>query len=543
MIGRLKKNPRRKDRLRVLERSLLSIAIVSEPLFIRQGSLPRLLRAAESAWKRQDFQRSFEILERASRLVPNDPCVLLDLGSAHGLCYDYAEAQRWFEKAIRLSGWKTASFVAAGIHCLRFNQYEMARRYFERALKKNGDSTEVLVHLAGIYERQHQLDAAAGMVDRALRLNGNCTSALLAHAKLHRLAGRLEEAERILRSFVTKPDPDTRTHLHAWYELGRVLDGQARYDDAMAAFLEAKALAQPTAAALVAVQQAARARTKKMAETISADVLQRWFEAGNTPRPPARLTVLGGHPRSGTTLLEQVLDAHPEIVSAEETTIFHDYAVIPLVRGFSLESVSLTQILDSASPAQLQQFRENYLSLTERFLGETVGGRLLVDKNPALTVFMPAIVRVFPEAKFLVALRDPRDVCLSCFTQPLALTPMSSAYLSLEGTVAEYASVMGFWRTLKPQMRNPCLEVRYEDLVDDLESVARRALEFLGVTWDACVLDFNEHARSRVVRSPTYAEVAKPVFKSAVGRWRNYQKHLEPWMGELEPFVKAFGYE
>jgi hypothetical protein len=92
-------------------------------------------------------------------------------------------------------------------------------------------------------------------------------------------------------------------------------------------------------------------------------------------------------------------------------------------------------------------------------------------------------------------------------------------------------------------MRNPCLEVRYEDLVDDLESVARRAMEFLGVTWDARVLGFNEHARGKVVRSPTYAEVAKPVFKGAVGRWRHYQKHLEPWMDKLEPLVKAFGYE
>ena len=522
----------------------MSIAIVSEQLFIQEGSLARQLRAAEAAWKRQDFQRSFEILENASRSVPNDPCVLLDLGSAHGLRYDYAEAERWFEKAIRVSGWKTASFVAAGIHCLRFNQYEMARRYFERALKKNGDSTEALVHLAGIYERQHQLDAAAGMVDRALHLNGHCTSALLAQAKLHRMAGRLEEAERVLRSFVTKPDPDTRTHIHAWYELGRVLDGQGRYDDAMAAFLEGKTLVQPNAAALVAVQQAAQARTKKMAETISPGVLQRWVEASDTTsKPLIRLTVLGGHPRSGTTLLEQVLDAHPEIVSAEETTIFHDDVYLPLVRGVPLETVSLTQILDSASPQLLQPLRANYLNLTERFLGETIGSRSLIEKNPALTVFIPAVVRVFPEAKFLVALRDPRDVCLSCFMQPLALTPVSSSFLSLDGTVTEYASVMGFWRTLKPQMRNLALEVRYEDLVDDLELVARRALEFLGIAWDARVLGFHEHARNKVVRSPTYAEVAKPVFKGAVGRWRNYRKHLEPWMGKLEPFVKAFGYE
>jgi len=87
------------------------------------------------------------------------------------------------------------------------------------------------------------------------------------------------------------------------------------------------------------------------------------------------------------------------------------------------------------------------------------------------------------------------------------------------------------------------LEIRYEDLVEDLEAVCRRALEFLGAAWDERVLRFHEHAQTRLVRSPTYAAVAQPISKGAVGRWRNYQKHLEPWLETLAPFVKAFGYE
>ena len=102
---------------------------------------------------------------------------------------------------------------------------------------------------------------------------------------------------------------------------------------------------------------------------------------------------------------------------------------------------------------------------------------------------------------------------------------------------------MGIWRTLKPLVKNPWLEVRYEDMVEDLESVARKTLDFLGVPWDARVLGFDEHARKKVVRSPTYADVTQPVYKRAVGRWRNYQKYLEPHLEKLEPFVKAFGYE
>jgi len=127
--------------------------------------------------------------------------------------------------------------------------------------------------------------------------------------------------------------------------------------------------------------------------------------------------------------------------------------------------------------------------------------------------------------------------------QPLPLNLTSGAYLSLEGTVAEYLSLMGIWKAISPRMRNPYIEVRYEDMVEDLESVSRRTLEFLGIPWDAGVLHFDEHARKKLVRSPTYADVTKPVFKRAIGRWRNYQKYFEPLQEKLEPFVKAFGYE
>lgn len=107
----------------------------------------------------------------------------------------------------------------------------------------------------------------------------------------------------------------------------------------------------------------------------------------------------------------------------------------------------------------------------------------------------------------------------------------------------EYAVMMGMWQTLKPLIKNPFLEVRYEDMVNDLELVARRTLDFLGVPWDARVLGFDEHARKKVVLSPAFADVVKPVFKTSVGRWRHYQKYFEPYLDKLEPLVKAFGYE
>jgi hypothetical protein len=114
--------------------------------------------------------------------------------------------------------------------------------------------------------------------------------------------------------------------------------------------------------------------------------------------------------------------------------------------------------------------------------------------------------------------------------------------LSIEGTVSQYENVMGFWLEMLPRMGNQWKHVRYEEMVDDLPSVARSTLEFLGLGFEDNVLKFYEHASAKRVKSPTHADVKKPLYRTALGRWRNYQKYLEPYLPRLERFLKAFNY-
>jgi len=508
---------------------------------VSQGSLSRLFQAATESWKRGDFQQGIEILERASRLDPANSGIWLDLGGFYGNRHDYAAAERCFEKAVRIAPNKTNALAAAGQQSRDFGNHAMAERYLQRALESKNDSPEILVKLAEIYERLRRLAEAAELADRALQLDGVCAPALFLRAQLHRRAGQLNEAEKFLRSFLTaKTEPAIRAQ--GWYELGGILDRQGRYDEAMTAFLEAKALLNPSAGPHIAELKIVRARLEKLKAGLSAELLRRWLDCLPALQPSRRLALLGGHPRSGTTLLEQVLDSHPEIISAEETTLFHDDAYLPLTHSLPADTPMLA-VLEAASTGALRQSRANYLHSAELFLDRPIGHRLLIDKNPSLTFLIPLLIRIFPEIKLLVVLRDPRDVVLSCFMQYMPLSQGSSAYLTLESTVKEYAAMMNLWQTLAPMLSGHYLEARYEDMVNDLEPVARRTLDFLGVPWDARVLGFDEHARQKVVRSPTYADVTQPVYKRAVGRWRNYQKYLEPYLPKLEPFVKAFGYE
>ncbi len=504
-------------------------------------AIERLYREAEEAWGRQDYQQSLSLIEQATRKEPFNPSLLLDLARAHGLRYDFPAAERYIEKALQISRGRAHTLEQAGRTCLEFNNLDMALGYLERASQKKGVTVGALITLADIYVRDKRVDEAAALVARAAQIDRKEPRVLLEEAALKRLRGKTSEAESLFRDLLGNPASGVPVRIRALYDLAGILDGDGRYDEAMAALLEVKAVLRAHAAPYAATLQHIQNRAKEMEQTITASVLDRWRADAAKLQPPRRIALLCGHPRSGTTLLEQVLDAHSDITSAEETKIMHDEAYLPLIRDFP-EGTSILQALDSSPPSVICHARENYFRCNELFLRRTIGSRLLVDKNPALNVMIPMVVRVFPETKFLVALRDPRDVIVSCFMQALPLTPISSAYLSIEGTVNQYASVMGFWLEMLPRMGDQWMHVRYEELIDDLPAVARSVLGFLGVGFEDNVLKFYEHARTKRVNSPSHADVQKPIYRTAVGRWRNYQKYLEPYMPGLERFLKAFNY-
>jgi tetratricopeptide (TPR) repeat protein len=454
---------------------------------------------------------------------------------------DYAVAERYFERAAGFFARKAEVFTITGNKCRTFASPVLAEKYLRKAAEQKDASAGTFVSLAELYERIRKVDDASALIKRALELDPSFAPALLAKARFLRQANKWNEAEQLIKSFLNQSDRETRAR--AFYELGSILDRQGRYDDAMTAFLEAKAILRPDAPPHAHALKIMRERLELLRKNLSREILDRWLEAGNELGTPFRIGLLCGHPRSGTTLLEQVLDSHPDAVSIEETEIFHNEAYMPLMRGFP-EGAPILDLLQAAQTKTVAESRNSYFQFAEKFLGSPIGGRLLIDKNPSLTFLIPQFLRIFPELKILVALRDPRDVCLSCFMQPFfPIGQTSSAYLSLEGTVNEYTELMQMWRTVAPMIEGHFIQIRYEDMVDDLESVSRQSLDFLGLTWDERVLRFNEHAGRKMVRSPTYADVTQPVFKRAVGRWRNYEKYLAPQLEKLEPFVKAFGYE
>jgi tetratricopeptide (TPR) repeat protein len=508
----------------------------------RNGPNPvieQLQLEARLAWENLEFQKSIQLLERAARKDPGNPSLLLNLAQAYVQRYEFAASERYIEKAVKLSPTPVQTLEKAGQICLGLENVEMAFRYFKRAGKKGEVSTGTLLNLVDMCIRDKRLEEAAEFLARADHEDSRVRFQV---ADLLRAQGKLSEAETLFRDLLANPATGDEARVRALYALGGILDAAGEYEAAMAAWQEAKAIYSLRAAPLLADRQVMQSRAAEMEQTITTEVLDRWRADAAKLQPLRRIALLCGHPRSGTTLLEQVLDAHSDIISAEETKLMHDEAYLPLIRDLP-EGTDILPAFDAASPAVIARSRNNYFRCANLLLGRPIGDRLLLDKNPALNLLIPLVVRVFPEAKFLIALRDPRDVVMSCFMQALPLTPVSSTYLNLATTVKQYANVMGFWLAMRPRMGDQWKEVRYEEMVNDLPSIASSTLKFLGVSYEENVLKFYEHARTKRVLSPSHADVKKPLYRSAIGRWRNYQKYLDPHLAGLEPFLRAFNYQ
>ncbi len=167
---------------------------------VSQRSLARMFQEAAEAWKRQEYPKSIQVLERAAQLDPANVNVLLDLGRAYGMRYDYENAERCLGKAARVSPNRTQTLVDAGRRCQEFGRYEMAEPYFAQAAEQKDAAAGVFVQLAELYERRARLGEAVQLVDRALKLQPEDPAALLASARLSRLVGNVESAASFLRA-------------------------------------------------------------------------------------------------------------------------------------------------------------------------------------------------------------------------------------------------------------------------------------------------------------------------------------------------------
>ena len=500
------------------------------------------LQKARGLWQAKRFPAALDLFERTVRKHPNNLLALTDAARAFGSRYEIDKAQVYLGRLLELAPDDAGVQLMAGQSYRMIYRPDEAIACLEQALALNPSLHGAHLELSLLFERRGLLEEAMAHVDAMRTLDDCPPEVLVIGGRLSRRLNDHENATTQLAQAMDDGDCFWATRQQAGMELAKVHDAAKDYDAAIAAATHAKTYAAPHAESQVSPRdRALHAAWGTACKHITQEQFTRWSDELSQAKQH-RVALLTGPPRSGTTLLENILDTHSGLVSSDERDAFPRYIHGKMFSDADNEETAL-DVLDRQTVPTLQGLRDRYLGFMQSALGEPIGNRLHLDKNPSITALIPGILRLFPECKIIMAIRDPRDVVLSCYLTHMPLNAQSIPYLALESAAKHYAQTMDAWLALREQLApEQYIEVRYEDVVTDTESQARRVLGFLGLPWDDKVLAFHEHAAAKQVDSPTYEQVARPIYTSSVARRKKYEDHLAPLMETLQPYIEGFGY-
>lgn len=394
-----------------------------------------------------------------------------------------------------------------------------------------------------LHERNNQLDEARRELERlplaaldALPPEAGQVRAdgWRAHAALAMRAGAWADAAALYRRVLALATED-ETRASAGFGLASACDRQGRHAEAWQALQAAHAAQLDIARTVLPELLAPDSQPLQMAE-IDRGVHARWQPL---PAPDSRQSpvFVVGFPRSGTTLLEQMLDAHPDFQSMDERAFIHE-----LTERMEQVGQHYPADLANLTGTEADQLRAVYFRMAGRVLPD-LGQHRLVDKNPLNMLCLPMIMRLFPHARIILCLRHPCDVLLSCSMQPFRSPAFMVLCSSLQRLAQGYARAFEQWHRDVGIFAPHVLEWRYESVVDRFDEQVARLGEFLEIADASPMARFAEHARrKRFISTPSYAQVTEGVHRKAVGRWQNYREQFEPVLPVLQPWIERLGY-
>ena len=439
------------------------------------------------------------------------------------------EAIESFSRAVAIQPAYADAWNNKGLACQALGRFTEALDAHRQAVESDPQHENALAELAATLERGNQVVEAREIAERALEINPGQRKAGLVLAVLDRRDGDLESAEARCRALLTNTESDQEKG-EVSLELAQCLDKLQRYDEAFGFFEQGqesllKSWQRVPDKQIYFEQVDASTRWPRPDQSAASNI------SAQDKKVPAFLV---GFPRSGTTLTARILDAHPAISTSDEQPL------VPRLMQFAESSLDLQPC--SLTADQREILAAEYWRMAETDLGRPEPETVFLDKLPLNITRIGFIRQVFPQAKIIVALRDPRDACLSAFMQSFKPNPAMVHCASLGDAAALYCKVMNTWLEICKNDLPGFFESRYENLVENFESSARQLLEFLGLDWAADVARFHENAGSDYLSTPSYQAIGKPVYRSVRNRWRNYRKPVHEITPLLSKYLTAFGY-
>ena len=468
--------------------------------------------------QRGDHLKVLEYLKTAKDIAPDPLEVLGDLARVYLEYGMHVQAIESCEEALRL---EPDNFVARFFHARAkadSSRLEEALAELQMLEDEAPNNPNILAAKASLLEELGEYDEAHAIVTKFFESDRMPAAIVSAFARLCHRYNECDKAVELLDSILKKPDLQKEYRRGLLFSLGKIHDRMKQYDKAFACMEEANELKPYQYDHQRFIDYVDRLTAPKVT-----DLLRR-NSAPDDYQPSVRPVFIVGMPRSGTSLIEQIIASHPQVFGGGER---HEMSSLtqklPHMPGVSGE---YPECLDSLTPELTGQMIKAYDQFAQ---GLPPGVTVLTDKMPENFQHLVFIRMLFPDARIIHCVRNAMDTCLSIYAQEFSgyhdyaydLTDLGQHY-------REYQRLMQHYRDV---VKLPILEVQYEALVNDTETWARRMIDHCGLEWDDACLRYYES--DRIMRTASYQQVKQPIYTGSVERWKNYEKHLQPLMDAL----------
>ncbi len=461
--------------------------------------------------------------EQVAALMPGSPDAHNNVGNVLAMLSRYDEATRRYERALALRPQFAEAHNNLANVLKQQDQFDRAIHEYQQVLALQPDYADAHNNLGNVLRHQGKIDEAMALFNRAIEIQPDFAQAHYDRTALKTF--RADDPElATLEALAADPnrrDDNKMVYIH--FGLGKALEDAGQYDRAFQQWIKGNALQRK----MIHYDEPAELQNFTLAcRSFPAKLSEQFPDAGD---PSATPIFILGMPRSGTTLIEQILASHPLVYGAGELAALGQVACA--VTNTARQIIPFPLYLQSLKAEGLRRMGQAYLAKLPPL---PEGKTRLTDKMPANFLYIGLIRLILPNAKIIHTVRDPADTCLSCFSRLFTVGQGYSYELGELGRYyRHYHELMDHWRAVLPA--GSILDVRYEDVVDRLEEQARRLLDFCGLPWDPACLEF--HKTKRLITTASDIQVRQPLYRSSVVRWRHYQRHLGPLLAELKGLV------
>jgi tetratricopeptide (TPR) repeat protein len=524
--------------------------------------------------RRRNNQSGLPVENVLRRIVRRDPNILWATADLAFMLFtrgERVECETHARNALRLAPRNAQAHGIMGLILTETNRAIAGEFHFRRAIEIAGENTRVAANLANCLKTQGKVEESEIWYRKAVELEPKNAGAWLGWARLEEarrnfsrawellgeveaiapempdisltravLYGREKKNAEAIEELSKSQEGEQARHIPAvvLLERGRLYDKMNRFDEAWADYTEGKRLCREVQGRVYNAEIAKDLieRLKRFFTRQRMSLLPRASRNEAMPQP----IFIVGYPRSGTTMVEQTITAHPLVSAGDELVFINDLARMgPRWLASPLGYPEcLADLWMGDNRLVLEQFRDYYLKRAEQLDIWEEGAKFFTDKMPLNETHLGLIHLVFPDAPIIHVRRHPLDILISNYSN--FLTHGFNQAFDLKTSATHYVLVDQLVQHYRQQLDLNYMEIRYEDLVEDQEPNVRRLLDFVGVEFDPKCLSF--HDNQRYARTASYAQVTEKLYDSSVYRYRQYRKHLDEAVAILKPSLDRLGY-